>query len=398
MTQQRPTMTRALPPSAHDRVCALLSTALGHPVTLGVPQLLKAPTRASVWRVPVSGTALPYGAVIVKLLGDDDATAYTEWAALAFLAELSAARGLVPAFLGGDTRARLLLLEDLGPGRTLHEVLTDDTAAAATTVLNQLAAQMARLHAATRGAEARFATLRAALPGATATGRQQEAAAWLAAWPRVEGWFAAHGLALPPGLEGCRRQIAHSYAEPGPWLSFSHGDPAPTNNHVGVQGVRLLDFEYAAYRHALYDITAWNVLCPLPPDLVTQMRQTFQQTLAATLQQAGEPIHFAMAWAELCAFRALAVLSWISLDVLAADQPFAPGWSAREAVLAALTRVSGVSASVPALEPLVQVCDALCNALRVRWDEFATRDEVSTHWPALERVVSQSPQEVEARR
>ena len=48
------------------------------------------------------------------------------------------------------------------------------------------------------------------------------------------------------------------FGEPGPFLAFTHGDPAPTNNHVAGDEVRLLDFEYGGFRHALYDITAWS--------------------------------------------------------------------------------------------------------------------------------------------
>src|SRR5581483_11634345 len=107
-------------------------------------------------------------------------------------------------------------------------------------------------------------------------------------------------------------------------LAFSHGDPAPSNNHIASSGVRLADFEYAGYRHALYDITAWAILCPLPWAWVNTMEQVFRRILGAspvwgTLVD-GE--RYREAWAAMCAYRALAMVTWFSPDLLAQDAPW----------------------------------------------------------------------------
>lgn len=244
------------------KAAPIVSVQLGQAVQLGEPVLIKDQTRTLVLRAQVLGAGTR-ASVIIKALRDDAATGFTEWAALAFLAELPAARELVPGFVGGSVAQRIIVLEDLGPGITLHDLLMSSTLSQAEASLGDLARQMARLHLATCGHELRFSQLRQGLPAAEGHGRQREAAAWLASRARVRAWLTATSCATPIGFDAGLELIAADYAEPGPWLSFSHGDPAPSNNHSAGERVRLLDFEYGAYRHMFYDISAWNILCPL---------------------------------------------------------------------------------------------------------------------------------------
>ena len=60
-----------------------------------------------------------------------------------------------------------------------------------------------------------------------------------------------------------------AFDDPGPMLAFSHGDPAPSNALVRLDGtIVLVDFEYADGRHRGYDVAAWYVLCPLEQPLL----------------------------------------------------------------------------------------------------------------------------------
>jgi hypothetical protein len=245
-----------------------------------------------------------------------------------------------------------------------------------------LAEQNARLHTVTLGQEDALLRLRRALPGAATTGRRWEAERWLAESGRLDAWFDALGCAAPADLASCLSQIAETYAEPGEWLSLTHGDPAPSNNHIVGSTVRLLDFEYGAFRHALYDITAWNTLCPLPRRAVQLMRGAFQRVLAQKLPVAGDRAAFAQAWAMLCAYRGLALLTWVSPEVLETNRPMVGTWSAREAVLAAAARTAEVAANIPGLEAVAGAAGQLYAALHARWPELGDA-ELSTRWAAL---------------
>lgn len=310
-------------------------------------------------------------AVIAKVQTGDDARGFSEWASLAFLASLEGAEGVAPRFHGGDADARLIVMEDLGEARTLADVLATGDAAASEAAARSLAEPMARLVAATAGAEraGRYAQLRAGLPGGEGTGRRAEAERWRAAWPRVAAWFAALDCPTGAGFEAAFARVADTYAEPGAFLALSHGDPAPSNNHTGP-AARLLDFEYGAYRHALYDITGWYVLCPLPERWVAGLHDAFRQRLAGVWSPLDDDPAYRAAWGAICAFRALAMLTWLPREIVTADRPWAEGWTTRGALLTAATRLGRATAGVPALAALHEAGERLAGAARARWPEL----------------------------
>jgi hypothetical protein len=315
------------------------------------------------------------GSVVVKRFKPGHELGWVEWASLAFLAELAAARGVVPRFLSGDVAGRFVVVEDLGGSESLDDVLAKGDAARARRTLRALAAAYGRLHAATIGAEARFERIRERLPGADAPAREREAAAWLGARARVEAWFAATEVA-PHGLDGAMATVAATYRAPGPWLTFTHGDPAPSNNHVAGGEVRLLDFEYGGFRHALYDLTAWDVLCPLPAPLVAEMRDAHRETIAPVLPAES----YDQEWHAMVAYRAMAMLTWVEPGV-AADAPWHGDWTKRQAVLVAALRLSRAAAEHRALAAVAPAASALADALAERWPAAAA--DPLPRWPAL---------------
>jgi len=281
--------------------------------------------------------------------------------------------------------ARFFVMEDMGSLRCIQDVLMESDGDTARVTLRNMARQMARLHNATRGREAVYAALRKSLPAAPETARTVEASQWLQQSTRLHHWFDALGCAPPNDFEQCLHQIANTYAHPGPFLSFSHGDPAPTNNHVADGRVRLLDFEYGGFRHALYDISAWNVLCPLPIPVVQEMVHVFRDELANEFTEAHDDVLFTHAWATLCAYRALAMLTWIGPDVLVENRPWVGDWSARAAIFAALSRLYAVTADVADLAPIAAAAHALAQRLRREWPEWAHIADLAIRWPALDR-------------
>lgn len=355
------------------------------PVSLQQPVVIKNATRSLVLRCAVQWPSDhgPVDSVIVKHMRTDLARGFTDWASLAFFAGIPEAHRLVPRFLGGDAEHRLFVLEDLGGSATVEDVLrTSDTKSAQST-LRSLAVTMARLQAATFGKESAFAAVRRDLPFA-GDGRQTEAENWLHNWEQITGWFRALDCAIPDGLMGCAQDIAGLYANPGPFLSFSHGDPAPTNNHVSGGHVRLLDFEYGAFRHALYDLTGWNVLCPLPAAVIDQMSDVFRTEMARTNPVFQDDAQYRYAWAALSAHRAMSILTWIKPDVIAANRPWVDEqWTCRHAVLAAVLRMQQATAHVSELAPVAAAARMLAAELLRRWPAFQSCDELIPTWPAF---------------
>jgi hypothetical protein len=145
--------------------------------------------------------------------------------------------------------------------------------------------------------------------------------------------------------------------------------------------MRLLDFEYGGYRHALYDQTAWSVLCPLPERLVERLRRGYWLELAKRRPPALAEEPYRDAWAALCAYRALAILTWIPPAVLQDNRPWAEDWTMREAVLAAVSRLALAADGIPWLAPVSAAAVRLRAVLRARWPDLA---DPFPRWPAAQ--------------
>jgi hypothetical protein len=365
------------------RVVPLLRRALGETVDLRKLERIKDGCRCEVFRCTVSAPSMGIDSVILKRkkLVPEAERAFTDWASLSFLTHLPGIRGIAPRFYGGDPVAGIYAIEDLGDSQSLEDVLMGRDPAALQKTLRALAIQSARLHAQTMGREEMFMRTCRSLPDTGVPGRRQEAERWLGGRAKLEDWLDALQCPRPTGFQASLERVAGLFAEPGPFLAFTHGDPAPTNNHVAGDDVRLLDFEFGGFRHALYDLTAWYVLCPLPEGQVEKMTRVYRAELATRCSAAADDTLYREGWSHLCAYRALAILTWLPPDLLVHDRPWAGGrWSGREAVLAAISRLRLATADVAGLAPLSDAAAILGEALRVRWPDLG---DGLPRWPAL---------------
>lgn len=359
-----------------ERVTALLGVA-GRATDVS---LVREGPRARVSRMTVERADGSQSAVIAKEITDGGECGYTDWASLQFLSEIPAAHSLVPRLLAGDRESGLYLLEDLGPSLSLDDALRGQCPGPVLPKLEALARTYARLHLATLGQDARFLDVRSDLPQSDGHGRAAEAARWTTARPTLDAWLTALDVPAPSGLDAELALIAGRYAEPGPFLTFTHGDPAPSNNHVSGDTVRLLDFEYGACRHALYDLTAWHILCPLPEPVVAAMLTVYRNELAQSLPQIANDALFREEWALLCAYRALAILSWVPPKVLEQNWPWADEWTAREAAVTAVSRLASAVRGVESLARVGDMAECTKSALLHRFPEH---QGALPNWPAL---------------
>ena len=359
----------------------MVQSQSGRTIVLHDPVVIAARDRSLVVRCAVRGWS-DVTSVVLKRNEGDDARGFTDWASLAFLSTIEEATGLAPYFYAGDVEERLIVMEDLGGSRSLADVLDNGDATTVVGLLEALATTMARLVVATLGRDETFERMRTALPGAADLGRRREAARWLEAREKVARWVTALGIPLPRDFDAVCTHIAMVYAEPGPYLAFSHGDPAPSNNHIAPDNVRLVDFEYASSRHALYDITGWAILCPLPWTWVNTMDQAFRHVLGASPQSAPlvDDGRYREAWATLCAYRALAMMTWFPPDLLVQDGAWTQGWTCRAAFISTALRLHQVTAGFAALEPLAELGASMATEVRTRWPELG---DGALRWPGV---------------
>ncbi|WP_222871740.1 phosphotransferase [Nonomuraea sp. PA05] len=225
-------------------------------------------TRLEPWRVARARTDRDE-TVIVKWSGPHAARTHTEeWrlrtevAALRFLAEDLGVR-VAPRVLADDLVAGHVVLEDLAPRTPLDGLLRRDGAGAHATRLAAFAHARGELGALTAGHASLYYRRRSTLGPVDPTADLLGHVGGL----RTSGTPQADALGVP-ARGGVARELEAALdelADPGPFLVFSNGDPDINNvlvHESGLPGPRLIDFEFAGYRHALHDAAYLHVPGP----------------------------------------------------------------------------------------------------------------------------------------
>jgi hypothetical protein len=310
--------------------------------------------------------------VIVKWVRDDArdlrtdlAQAASEQAALTFLADLGFAGA--PNVLAADGEAGLLILEDLAPRTPLAARLREEGPAACMTALTAFARITADLHAATAGRAAQFDDFRARF-GAPA-GLAPWEPVYRQRWAQMQAFLESLGFVMPVEAvaehEAAARQILDA---PGPFHVLSNGDPQVNNLLWDGADARLIDFEFAAYRHAGTALTwihmpgsAWlTVSHPGAADLEAEYRRA----VAAAIPQAADDHLFGEGLTGACLIEALERLTRFAiLDARAA------GDASRLQMISTLEAAAGVSRRHGALRRLGDWCQEAAGWLRNRWPE-----------------------------
>jgi len=317
--------------------------------------------------------------IVVKHFKTEIDRGLDDWASLEFLTRVGVAPVLCPRFLGGDATAQLFVAEDLGEGRTLEDLLIASDEKAASDAVVTLAAGAGRLHAATLDRYAEFDRLREALAPRDGSPMARAAAVLYAAPVEVTRWLTAVGIRVPRGLPESLAALADAVVEPGPFTTFTHGDVAPSNNHVSPAGLRFLDFEYGGVRSALYDTLFWNLFCPFPATVIERADGAYRTALAETCPAALDDSAYGAARNVAVAWRTVNMLQWFMPHTIERDAPWAPGVTVRQALLWHLERFLAFSIG-GALAPMTDAVDGLGRALGERWRGERERMYV---WPAF---------------
>ena len=227
-----------------------LSGALGDTVTLARVARL---TPWAVARCQLHGQcgSIP-ASVIVKWLREDPngfrtdpAQLLTEEAALTFLSDIGV--DVAPRLVVGDARLGVVVLEDLAPRQPLNDILARRDPSGPMGLM-AFADALGMLHAATVGLSDTYYATREALGPVD---RFNQRALLLGDRSREPSTtFQELGVPMNAAASEELAMLQATLEEPGPFLALSNGDAGSNNFLVTGSDGRIIDFEFAGYRHA----------------------------------------------------------------------------------------------------------------------------------------------------
>ncbi|WP_436764163.1 hypothetical protein [Streptosporangium sp. V21-05] len=348
----------------------------------------------------------PPVSVIVKWLRSDPSgmrvdaeQVVTERAALRFLSE-DLGLALAPGVLADDLAASLLVLEDLAPRKPLDQVLRRDGAVLATAGLAAFARALGELGAATAGHAERYLARRPAV-GLSLTCSDTDA------WRRAVEHGAGLGVALPSRAETELARLLAELADPGPFLALTNGDaeannfltstnrgaetndlltatngdtetnnfPTATNGNAETNDLltaggdgRLIDFEFAGYRHTLTSVVCLYVPGPawltVSDPVATGLEAGYRRALARGVPEADDDRLFGFGLASAClTWAATRFTRFPTLDARA------PGERSRLQMVFTLDAAARAAEHHRALPHLAGWTRRVAQVLRRRWPD-----------------------------
>ena len=302
-------------------------------------------------------------ALVVRIRRTDGTTAIVKAPARAEALEREAeALRTLPAATRPDLIAAgdgLLVLEDLGTGPSLADLLLGSDGPAAERALLAWAW-----------------TLGTALRATARHGRPEPVDDMAPGLAQLAGLAADLGVTPPQGLEDEVSALADALAQPCPWVALCPSDTCPDNNRVLPDGtVRLFDFENAGWRSAASEAaycrvpfcTCWCV-AGLPDGLTGRMEEAFVSAFGLDPADAGP---FSEAVDRAASASTLLSFSWFRRFVLD-DPPVGPPERApirgRQYVYPRLVAMAARPGTTPMLAALAGV---LADRVAARWPEAA---------------------------
>lgn len=289
----------------------------------------------------------------------------TELAALRFLSD-DLGLDLAPRALAADLTSEFIVLTDLAPRTPLDRLLRADGAEAHADRLAAFARAHGELHAATAGRAGIYHARRAALgPIAPAEDRIGRFAAHQA---EGRGQAAVLGAPIAGPAERELAAVMDELGEPGPFLALCNGDPEANNVLVQASGypdARLIDFEFAAYSHALLDAACLHV--PGPGWLSVRddaPAAAYRRALARGVPEAEDDRRYGFGLAAACFYYAV-----VRLKRLPALDARAPGDDSRPQLVAILEAAARTAEAHRALPQLAGWARRAAALVRRRWPD-----------------------------
>jgi hypothetical protein len=247
-----------------------------------------------------------------------------------------------------------------------------------------LATGLGQMHARTSGQEARYQAIRDALGP-----RPTLPPPWLdRTATRLHEWLAATVVAPDAGLEADLATLRAALTAPGPFNALTHGDPCLDNWIYHGDRLRLFDFEFSEFGHALCDGVYGRIHFPtcwcvdqIPYPIVLNMEAAYRAALIPGCPAAADDTLYHQAVVVGCAFHGINGNWWVPIArLMSEDIPGPEGRaSIRARVLFRLTVLGRVTLEYRHLEALGATVRALVVRLRTLWPEST----VMPYYPAF---------------
>jgi hypothetical protein len=283
-----------------------------------------------------------------------------------------------------------VLLEDLGNDhQSLVEPLLDGTAETASQALERLMDRLAGMHADTLGRKTEFQALLYTIhPAAVDTVCGHDALT------PADGDATLTTLAdllevkpNPGRLRAEIQAVVEEVRNPGVFSAYVHGDPCPDNIFDNDQGLRLIDFEFGFFGHALLDMIYPRMMMPtcwcanqVPIELVQSLERRYRRVIGTVCPEVLDDRVFIPALVKACAFSLLNSMQW-QLDQALQGNGVWGITTHRGRMLARLQTFSTMPGAADHLPELVGLCARVRAVLQERWAE----DAPSPIYPSLTR-------------
>jgi len=244
----------------------VLSRRTGSPVSLSEPEDLGGTGRSTVMRARVGDNAFSDDrSVVVKAFDEaEPEQLQREVASYRYVTALPSQSRPGPQLLAADIEARIVVLTDLGHGRSMVELLGEDADAAARGV-SAWGQALGRMHAATAYGEDDFdALLRHSVrqgKGARTAGGGEVATQAAAAAAAVDEIGRRLDITVPDRIVA-ELGTGTGLFEAGDYRAFSPSDVGPENIFINDDGLQFMDYEFGAFRDATLDVAYALVTFP----------------------------------------------------------------------------------------------------------------------------------------
>ncbi|MCZ4534193.1 hypothetical protein O4159_01740 [Gordonia terrae] len=247
---------------------ALLSHRAGSAVVLDDPEDLGGSGRTTVVRVRVAQNPLSLDrSLVIKALPEheDPQAFHREIASYKYATALPNESRPGPQLIASDTDLRIMVLSDLGHGRTMLEYLAGVDPVETSRAVSAWGQALGRMHAATVGGEGDFLALLRRGPSVM-QGRDILRDEALRSIDSVVGHAAALDVEVPEQVVESLRTAATLFDE-GDHRAFSPSDVGPENILLNDDGVQFMDYEWGGFRDATLDIAyaLVTITAQLPP-------------------------------------------------------------------------------------------------------------------------------------
>lgn len=310
---------------------------------------------------------------------------FNEWASLQFLTEISDGVPPAPRFYGGDRATGLMVMEDMGVGTSLVQPLLGKDPVAAKEALNAYFTALGRLNALTVGKETLYDRIRDQLgPPIRRPSNEVERERLLKIFND-----ACTVIGVEPcwGYDSEMQRVARYVSDPGPFLALSQTDTCPDNCLRMGSEMRLLDFEFGVFQHALNDgsrarsnfPTCWCVY-RLPEQVIQQVETVYRAELVKRCPEAADDTRFYHAITEACIYWTIESLGMFMPRILEQDERWGTSM-VRQRLLVRLDTIVRTTAEYEYLEALGATTHRMVAKLRTLWPPEADQ---MPYYPAFQ--------------